>query len=139
MVSQITQILHLSEEEIRDHPKLLVNAFDHQHRVWFWNKECEKYFGIAEEHALGRTLEDLFPNFCTNPKLDYMKRALSGECIYDADGRFQKNDLFYTQLVLPIKNKDGAIIGIVNIVRPSSDSTPRVKESKTQYLLSEVS
>jgi PAS domain S-box-containing protein len=139
MVSQITQILNLSEEEIRDHPKLLVNAFDDQHRIWFWNKQCERYFGITEEDALGQILEDMIPDIQTNPKLDYVNRALSGECIYDADGRFQKNNLFYTQLVLPIKNKDGAIIGIVNIVRPSSDSTPRVKESKTQYLLSEVS
>jgi PAS domain S-box-containing protein len=139
MVSQITQILHLSEEEIRDHSKLLVNAFDDQHRIWFWNKQCEKYFGIAEEDALGQILEDMLPNIRTNPKLDYMNRALSGECIYDADGRFQNNDLSYTQLVLPLKNKKGAIIGIVNIVRPSSDSTPRARETKTQYLLSEVS
>lgn len=133
MISQITQILNLSEKEIHDHPSLLVNAFDHQHRVWFWNKQCEEYFRISEDEALGNVLEDILPHLRSNPKMIYMDRALAGECIYDADGRFQKNGVFYSQLILPIKNHHGIVIGIVNIVRPSFDSTHQVKEPETQY------
>lgn len=131
MVSQITQILNLSEQEIRDHSQLLVNAFDHQHRVLFWNKQCEHYFGISEDAALGQILEDILPYIRSNPKLAYIDRALSGECIYDADGRYQKNGVFYSQLVLPLKNSQGLITGVVNIVRSSSNSTYHINRPET--------
>lgn len=139
MVSQITQILNLSEKEIHDHPTLLVNVFDHHHRIWFWNKQCEKYFGISEDEALGQILEDLLPYVRSNPKMSYIDRALSGECIYDADGSSQTNGSFYSQLVLPLKNKQGKITGIVNIVRSSSGSIHHMMEREVRPHLSEAS
>ena len=39
----------------------IVNAFDEDHRILFWNKGCENLFKIKKEQALGRVLEELLP------------------------------------------------------------------------------
>lgn len=82
MLTYLTRLMNLTEDEIRYHPKLLVNAFDHQHRVLFWNYQCEQLFGIKEEDALGKKLEELIPYISNNQKMVYLEKALSGESVY---------------------------------------------------------
>jgi PAS domain-containing protein len=53
-------MLNMTEGETRNHPHLLLNAFDQEHRVLFWNQMSEQYFGITEEEAMGKKAEDFF-------------------------------------------------------------------------------
>jgi PAS domain S-box-containing protein len=117
MLPHITRLMKLSEDEIKNHPELLVNAFDHEHRVLFWNAHCETLFGIKEQDALGKKLEDLVPGARDNNKMIYLEKALSGESVYIDNDKYEKKDGRYTQIVLPLKNKRGQVVAAVNIVR----------------------
>jgi PAS domain S-box-containing protein len=116
--------VNLTEDEIRNHPELLVNAFDHEHRVLFWNSHCEKMFGIKEEEALGKKLEDIVPQTRDNYKMKYLKKALSGEPVYIDNDQYEKRNGHYTQIVLPLKNNSGKVVAAVNIVRALPTTEP---------------
>lgn len=115
-VKEIAALINLSEDEIRFNRHLLINAFDPDHRVLFWNARCEEYFGISEEKAIGKKIEDLIPHARDNKKLVYLKRALSGEPVYVAGENYDIKDGQYDQVVLPVKDADGKVIAAVNIV-----------------------
>jgi PAS domain S-box-containing protein len=126
MLRYITGLLNMTEEEIINHPDLLVNAFDHNHYILFWNKQCEKLFGVKEEQALGIKLEDIIPFTPNSSKMKRLEEALSGETVYIEDDKIEHNDYYYSQVVLPIKNSTGKIIAALNIVRkiPVKDPSP---------------
>ena len=103
-------------DEIRFHNRLLVNAFDQEHRVLFWNKRCEILFGISEEAALGKQLEDLLPWTRDHEKIIYLNNALRGEPIYVADDKYEFNNQYYDQVILPLKDNNGEVFAALNIV-----------------------
>ena len=117
MLRYITRLLNMTEEEIINHPNLLVNVLDHDHYVLFWNKQCEQLFGIKEEEALGRRLEDILPSSRTNQKMSRLQNALSGETVYIEDDIMDSKDYYYSQVLIPIRNSNGKVIAAVNIVR----------------------
>jgi len=116
MLGQLTRIMNLPEDRIINHPSLLVNVLDHQHRILFWNKKCEEFFDIKEEEALGKRLEVLIPNIYDNPKMVRLNEALSGKHVFITDDKYD-NKNYYTQIVLPLKNQKGEIVAAANIVR----------------------
>ena len=124
MLPHITRLMNLTENEIKNHPELLVNAFDHEHRVLFWNAHCEILFGIKEQDALGKKLEDLVPGSRDHNKMIYLEKALSGESVYIDNDKYEKKNDYYTQIVLPLKNSRGQVVGAVNIVRNLPTSEP---------------
>jgi len=117
MLACIARALNLTEEEVLDHPELLINAFDDEHRVLFWNKKCEEYFGISECEALGNLLEDVVPHARDNPKMKILESALLGKTVFVADNKYDKKNARYTQIVLPLKDSSGKVVAAVNIVR----------------------
>jgi PAS domain S-box-containing protein len=123
----ITGIMGMTIEEIRFHSRLLVNAFDQQHRVLFWNKKCEALFGISEEAALGRQLEDLLPWTRHHEKIIYLNNALRGEPIYIADDKYDINNNYYDQVVLPLKDNNGDIFAALNIVIDQVNNETKTK------------
>lgn len=116
MLKDIAALMNMTEEEIKTHPHLLVNAFDHQHRVLFWNKQCESFFGISQDKALGKILEDIVPYSRDNKKMEHLEKALSGHPVYLANETYDNKKGFYDQVVLPLKDVDGNVIAAVNIV-----------------------
>jgi PAS domain S-box-containing protein len=50
----------MSVEEMLEHSSLLINALDQEHRILFWNKKSEEYFGVSKEKAIGKKLEGCF-------------------------------------------------------------------------------
>jgi PAS domain-containing protein len=62
MWQQVSSVLNMSMEEIRASRNVLVNVFDPQHRVLFWNRKCEEVFGVLEKDALGKRLEEIVPH-----------------------------------------------------------------------------
>jgi len=99
----------MTEDEIRFHRRLLVNVFDRDHRILFWNKKCEMLFNICEQEALGKTLEELLPWTQGHDKMAYLHNALSGQPVYVADEKYEQNDNYYDQVVLPLKDIKGNV------------------------------
>lgn len=122
MLASIARVLNLTEEEVLHHPHLLINAFDDEHRVLFWNKNCEEYFGISECRALGNLLEDIVPHARDNPKMKILDSALLGKTVFVADNKYDKRNARYTQIVLPLKDSKGKVVAAVNIVRTIQDT-----------------
>jgi len=116
MIEQIAQIMNMTGEEVLNHPTFLVNAFDAEHRILFWNKKCERYFSISADEALGQVLEDLIPHCRNNPKMKLLAKALSGKTVFVPHEKYDKTNTHYTQIVLPLKNNAGDVIAAVNIV-----------------------
>jgi len=127
MLGKIMRIMNLTEDEIINHPNLLVNVIDQQHRILFWNKKCEEFFGIQGQEALGKLLEELLPYTGGNKKMARLDEALSGKEVFITDDKFDTKDYYYTQLVLPLMNQNGKVVAAVNIVRvmPAADSVAR--------------
>lgn len=123
MLKDIAMMMNMTEDEVRNHPHLLINAFDHDHRVLFWNCQCEKYFGIKEKDALGKKVEDIVLHSRNNKKMEYLDKALSGQPVYVADS-YDIRRGSYDQAVLPIKADDGKVIAAVNIVVDVGMSLP---------------
>ena len=117
MLSSIARLLNISEQEVTHHPDLLINAFDDEHRILFWNKNCEEYFGITSEQATGQILEHLLPNTRHNPKMKWLDKAFSGKTVLVADGKYDKKNARYSQIVLPLKDNEGNVIAVINLVR----------------------
>ena len=116
MLDLIGKIMNMTEEEIKNHPHLLVNAFDLQQRVLLWNKQCEIYFGIKEEEALGKKLEELLPEAIKHSNISHFYRALEGEAVYLVNSKYERKPGTYDQVLMPLKNENGKVIGALSIV-----------------------
>lgn len=114
---KILSILNISADSLKHNTSILINAFDQNHRILFWNKKCEHYFGIEEKDALGKRLEDIIPYTLNNKKMIYLERALAGEQVYNMNDRYDKKEGRYDQIVLPLKNECGEVEAVVNIVK----------------------
>jgi PAS domain S-box-containing protein len=117
MINAITSYLNLSLEEIKNHPELLINAFDHDHSIVLWNKKCEQVFGIREQQAVGRVLGDVLPYTKKSEKMDLLERALMGNEVHVPNSKFHHHPLRYEQKLVPLRDNKGDVIGVLNIVR----------------------
>jgi PAS domain S-box-containing protein len=116
MLGRITTIMDMTEEEIKNHPHLLVNVLDQEYRVLFWNMQCEQYFGITEAEALGNKIEDLLPGIMQNKKIDFVKRGLAGEPVYLVNVNYDRKVGSYDWVILPLKKEDGPVFAVLNII-----------------------
>jgi PAS domain-containing protein len=116
LLRYITEIMDMTEDEIRFHRRLLVNVFDQEHRVLFWNKKCEMVFNIGEQEALGKRLEELLPWTQGHDKMAYLHNALLGQPVYVADEKYEQTENYYDQVVLPLKDIKGKVFAALNIV-----------------------
>jgi PAS domain-containing protein len=117
MLSSIARLLDISEHQVMHHPDLLINAFDLEHRILFWNKKCEEYFDITSDQAVGQILEDLIPDTRNHPKMKCLERAFAGKTVLVADDKYDRKNARYSQIVLPLKDGDGSVIAVINLVR----------------------
>jgi PAS domain-containing protein len=117
MLSSIARLLDISEQQVMDHPDLLINAFDREHRILFWNKRCEEYFDIKSDQAIGQILEDLIPSTRNHPKMKCLERAFSGKTVLVANDKYDRKNARYSQIVLPLKDDNGNVIAVINLVR----------------------
>jgi PAS domain S-box-containing protein len=116
MLERITRIMNMTGEEIKNHPHLLVNVLDQEYRVLFWNRQCEKYFGITETEALDNKIDDLLPGVMQNEKIDFVKKALAGAPLYLVNLNYERKVGSYDWVVLPLKKEDGSVFAVLNIV-----------------------
>lgn len=106
----------LSLAEMQHHPTLIINAFDLQHRVVFWNDRCAHHFRISTEQAIGKKLEDLLPWVMTDEHLLFIDRALTGKQMEIYRVPYRMKDGAYDQRVIPVYNDAGQVIAALNFV-----------------------
>ena len=46
--------LGLSYPDAKDNTSILINVIDNSHKIVFWNRKAEIYFGINQEAAIGK-------------------------------------------------------------------------------------
>lgn len=109
--------LNMTADEIRQHPQLLINAFDRDWRVLIWNQQCIDYFGISEEQALGKKLTELLPGVEKSERMILLQKALSGQLIHVINDRLERTGGHYEQRVIPIRDKAHRVIAALNIVQ----------------------
>jgi PAS domain-containing protein len=112
----LSHVAGLSLDEMQDHPLFIINAFDKEHKVLFWNNRCASHFGIPPEAALGKKLEDVLPWVKTDEKLLYIDRALMGKSMQVLKVGFRMKQGYYEQRIYPVKDKAGKVVAALNIV-----------------------
>jgi len=106
----------MSVEEMLEHSSLLINALDQEHRILFWNKKSEEYFGVSKEKAIGKKLEDVLPSTMANDKMDYLKRALSGYSFILFNQHYTWKPGTYSQRLIPVRDAEKNVIAVLSIV-----------------------
>ncbi len=106
----------MSVEEMLEHSSLLINALDQEHRILFWNKKSEEYFGVSKEKAIGKKLEDVLPSTMANDKMDYLKRALSGYSFILFNQQYTWKPGTYSQRLIPVRDAEKNVIAVLSIV-----------------------
>lgn len=87
----------------------LVNAFDAERKIVFWNRTCEQLFRIKKETAIGCVLEDLLPYVKTDPRRYYLDRAFRGQKIHVLKDKYKFTDGYYEQKLIPLKDENGKV------------------------------
>lgn len=90
-----------------------VIAIDKNCNITLYNKEAEKLVGIPREKALNKHVEDIV----INTRLPYILET--GE--YELDWQQHLRDFEIISSRMPVKNKDGEIIGAIAIFRNITD------------------
>jgi PAS domain S-box-containing protein len=115
-MTSLLEPIGLSPEEAQAHPLLIINAFDREHNILFWNNRCATHFGIPPEEALGKKLEDVLPWVKWDEKLLYIDRALMGKNMQVIKVPFRMKAGFYEQRIYPVKDSGGNVVAALNIV-----------------------
>lgn len=116
VLEALSRTAALTLEEMQAHPSWIINAFDAQHQILFWNDCCARHFGISPEQAIGKKLEEVLPWVNTDEKLTYIKRALKGTHFEVSKVPFRMKSGFYEQKIIPVKDTAGNVIAALNLV-----------------------
>jgi PAS domain-containing protein len=115
-MQELTSAAGLSLAEMQHHPTLIINAFDKQHNVLFWNDRCSLHFGIPAEEAIGKKLEDLIPWIKSDERMHFIDRALLGKGMQVLRVPYRLKSGVYDQQVIPVRNDKGEVIAALNMV-----------------------
>jgi len=111
----------MSDGSILDNSIDGVLAFDLDLKITVWNKQMERFSGVKASDCLNKSVFELFPLFRQMHGTDILKVAKGKISILQGmpfnpvlnNGLEDHYEGYYT----PIKNKDGAIVGVMGIVR----------------------
>jgi PAS domain S-box-containing protein len=94
-------------------------------RYRVWNRAMQEMTGVAERDALGRGVQDVFPEIHGEGFVQLLGRALGGEIVDSADVRFEsaadRRARWLSRKYRPLRNAKGTIVGVVGVVRDVSD------------------
>lgn len=116
-LQRLTDTVDMTLDEMQHHPELLINAFDKDHHVIFWNDISAKFFGISPEEALGKKLADLLPYTRNDERMVWLERGLQGQEIQILNGRYKQHRGSYEQRIIPIRDENGVVCGVANVVK----------------------
>jgi PAS domain S-box-containing protein len=116
-MEELSTTIKMSTEEMQNHTQLLINAFDRDHRILFWNKKCETLFGIPAEKAVGKKLEELLPETKGNEKMVRLKRVFAGREMLILRDKYDHLNMYYEQRLIPVRDSKGNVVAAINVVK----------------------
>jgi len=109
---------NMTLEEMMNDPDHVINAIDPEYRIIFWNKKSEELWQLCKNEVLGKRLEEVMPFVRGDERMQNLKRALQGKAVHILKEKYRyRKKGYYEQKLLPVKNADGDVIAVLNIVR----------------------
>lgn len=105
-----------------------VVGYDRDLRIVLWNRSAEEWFNISKQDAVGKTITELFPALKNDERLDYLCRALEGEEFYLTGEKGTLRDAYYKQKILPWRNAEGQIVGVLVIAQDHTSEILKARE-----------
>ena len=131
-------LTYLDDEKI-DASDDMISMYDREMTVLKWNPACERIWGIPASIAISKKLEDLFRDI--DIKNDYrydclVQAATQGKSFYFPDLPYRYRNGNYYQAIVRVKTAPDRVIGVLNIVRDSTQVTTRI--TKRDLLVSVI-
>ncbi|MDP4229933.1 MAG: PAS domain S-box protein [Bacteroidota bacterium] len=74
-------------------------------RLLAWNKKCEEHFGLKKEDVIGKTYEELFPDFVGAQGYSDIREVLrTGEIRYRSPRKSPLSDRIFEAFIVPLKH-----------------------------------
>jgi PAS domain S-box-containing protein len=105
--------------------------------VQSWNAGAERIYGYAAEEMIGRPMTVLLPSEHRDEETESLGRLRQGESVHHFETvrvRKNKEQIFVSVTISPIKNKDGEMTGISHIARDISDQKVLERQRQSQRL-----
>lgn len=104
------------------HEGIIVYGPDLRYQVW--NPFMEEMTGYRKDDVLGRLPLELFPFLEETGVIRRLEKVLKGESVDDVTFATKLKDItrWTTDTCVPLRNKAGAIIGVIGIVRDITES-----------------
>ena len=107
-----------------------VVGYDRSLRIVYWNKSAEEWFNISRKDVIGKTIDEVFPFIKGDDRLNYLYRALEGEEFYLTGEKSTLREAYYKQKVLPWRDANGLIIGVLVIAQDFTSEILKAHEIK---------
>ena len=105
--------------------------------VQSWNAGAERIYGYAAEEMIGRPMTVLSPSEHPDEETEILARLRQGESVHHFETvrlRKDKQQIFVSITISPIKNKDGQVTGISHIARDISGQKILERQRQSQRL-----
>ena len=105
--------------------------------VQSWNAGAERIYGYAAEEMIGRPMTVLFPLEHRDEETEILARLSQGESVHHFETvrvRKDREQIFVSITLSPIKNKDGEMTGISHIARDISQQKILERQRQSQRL-----
>jgi PAS domain S-box-containing protein len=105
--------------------------------VQSWNAGAERIYGYAAQEMIGRPMTPLFPSGQQDEETELLARLRQGETVHHFETvrvRKDREQIFVSLTISPIKNKDGEMTGISHIARDISQQKLLERQSQSQRL-----
>lgn len=114
-----------------------ISALDREMKVTSWNSALVNRTGVKKEDILGKYIFDFFPQNSEGIEYESIKKALGGEKIKLENIPIRSRDGFYDMEVIPLRNKEGNIMGSLSISRDVTEkkrSAEKLEQALNYYL-----
>ncbi len=119
--------IHMQQEELQNEKEFIetvldttvegISAVDTNFHVLVWNKALTQRTGIKKEDILGKYIFDFFKRDPQSEDYKAIQKAQTGETVLLENMPLQERTGYYEMNVVPLKNKEGAILGSISFSR----------------------
>lgn len=105
---------HIAEKVI-DSIDSMISVFDKDLNIIQINSAVEKRYKQPKEEVIGKNILEAYPSLKGTQRLNDLQRALNGESIFYEDIPFLDGKGYHNNLILPLKDNNGAVFGVLAV------------------------